>query len=263
MLIPAFMAAYSGKDAHKVNLDPFPGIKAILPNWRITYDGLMRIPLFKRLFKAFTLVHAYQCVYNVGSYNSFSDWVTIGNGLGFTQDVLTGGAIPSSPYNISSISLTEKFAPLIGFNATLFNDLSLNIQYDDQRTLTLNSSAGQLVEAASRSFTLGGSYKIANFNQVLKLKSKQQNVNNDLTFNLNVKMSSNTALIRKIEANTAQATSGTRTWSVNFTANYVVSKRITMGAYFDYQSNTPLVSTTSYPTTNTNYGLSINMSLVK
>ena len=263
VLIPAFMAAYSGKDAHKVNLDPFPGIKAILPNWRITYDGLMRIPLFKRLFKAFTLVHAYQCVYNVGSYNSFSDWVTIGNGLGFTQDVLTGGAIPSSPYNISSISLTEKFAPLIGFNATLFNDLSLNIQYDDQRTLTLNSSAGQLVEAASRSFTLGGSYKIANFNQVLKLKSKQQNVNNDLTFNLNVKMSSNTALIRKIEANTAQATSGTRTWSVNFTANYVVSKRITMGAYFDYQSNTPLVSTTSYPTTNTNYGLSINMSLVK
>lgn len=50
---------------------------------------------------------------------------------------------------------------------------------------------------------------------------------------------------------------------MNFTANYVVSKRITMGAYFDYQSNTPLVSTTSYPTTNTNYGLSINMSLVK
>ena len=119
-------------------------------------------------------------VYNVGSFNSFSDWVTIGNGLGFTQDVLTGGAIPSSPYNISSVSLTEKFAPLIGFTATFFNDISLNLQYDDQRTLTLNPSAGQLVEALSRSFTLGGSYKIANFNQVLKLKTKQQNVNNDL-----------------------------------------------------------------------------------
>jgi cell surface protein SprA len=263
VLIPAFMAAYSGKDPSKVDLNPFPGIKAILPNWRVTYDGLMRVPFFKRLFKAFNLNHAYQCTYSVGSFTSFSDWVSIGEGIGFTQDVLTNGAIPSSPYNIASITLTEKFAPLIGFTATFFNDMSLNAQYDDQRTLTLNSSAGQLVEASTKSFTLGGSYKIANFNQVLKLKTKQQNVNNDLTFNLNVKMSSNTALIRKIESNTAQATNGTRTWSVNFTANYVVSKRITMGAYFDYQTNTPLVSTTSYPTTNSNYGLTINMSLVK
>ncbi|MBQ9556773.1 MAG: cell surface protein SprA [Muribaculaceae bacterium] len=263
VLIPAFLAAYSGKDPGKVNLNPFPDIKAILPNWRVTYDGLMRIPFFKKMFKSFSLNHAYQCVYSVGSFSSFSDWVTIGNGLGFTQDALTGGAIPSSPYNISSVTLTEKFAPLIGFNATFFNDISLNMQYDDQRTLTLNSSAAQLVEASSKSFTLGGSYKIANFNQVLKLKKKQQNVNNDLTLNLNVKMSSNTALIRKIDSNTTQPTSGTRTWGINFTANYVVSKRITMGAYFDYQTNTPLVSTTSYPTTNSNYGLSINMSLVK
>ena len=263
VLIPAFLAAYSGKDARKMDLNPFPGIKSILPNWRITYDGLMRIPFFKKVFKSFNLNHAYQCAYSIGSFSSFSDWVTIGNGLGFTQDVLTGGAIPSSPYNIASVTLTEKFAPLVGFSATFYNDISLNAQYDDQRTLTLNSSAGQLVEGSTKSFTLGGSYKIANFNQVLKIKTKQQNVNNDLTFNLNVKMSSNTALIRKIETNTAQATSGTRTWSVNFTANYVVSKRITMGAYFDYQTNTPLVSTSSYPTTNSNYGLSINMSLVK
>ena len=263
VLIPAFMAAYSGRDPKKIDMNPFPGIKAMLPNWRITYDGLMRIPLFKKLFKSFNLNHNYQCSYNVGSYNSFSDWVTIGNGLGFTKDVLTNGAIPSSPYDISSVTVTEKFAPLIGFTATLYNDLTLNVQYDDQRTLTLNSSAGQLVEASSASFSLGGSYKIANFNNVLKIKSKQQNVNNDLTFNLNVKMSSNTALIRKIESNTAQATNGTRTWTMNFTANYVVSKRITMGAYFDYQTNTPLVSTSSYPTTSSNYGLTINMSLVK
>ena len=276
VLIPAFMAAYSGKDASNVNLDPFPGLKAILPNWRITYDGLMRIPFFKRMFKNFNLTHAYQCIYSVGQYSSFSDWVTIGNGLGFTQDALTGNPIPSSPYNISSVSLTEKFAPLIGFTATFFNDISLNMQYENQRTLTLNTSAGQIVEGTGKSFVLGGSYKIANFNQVLKLKNKQENVNNDLTFNLNVKMTNSTSLIRKfsqqtdesgnptgIEANLAQATNGSRVWNVNFTANYVVSKRITMGAFFDYQANTPLVSTNSYPTTSSNYGLSINMSLVK
>ena len=263
VLIPAFLAAYSNKDASKIDLNPFPGLKAILPNWRVTYDGLMRIPFFKRVFKSFNLTHAYQCAYSVGSYNSYSDWVTIGDGLGFTKDVITNGPIPSSPFNIASVSLTEKFAPLLGFSATFLNDITLNVQYESQRTLTLNSSAGQLVEATSKAFTLGGNYKIANFNQVLKIKSKQQNVNNDLTLSLNVKMANNSSLIRKYETNTAQATNGTRTWNINFTANYVVSKRITMGAYFDYQSNMPLVSTNSYPTTSTNYGLSINMSLVK
>ena len=262
VLIPAFIAAYSGTDASKVNLDPFPSLKAVLPNWRVTYDGLMRIPFFKRLFKAFNLKHTYECTYTVLSYNSYSDWVTIGNGLGFIKDIQYGGAIPSSPYNIASVEITERFGPLIGFTATFMNDMSLNLQYDMTRKLTLQSAAAQLIENNTKGFTLGASYKIANFNQVLKLKTKQQNVSNDLTINFNIKMSNNTALIRKIDSNTAQPTSGTRTWSANFQADYVVSKRITMGAFFDYTANTPLVSN-SYPTTTSNYGLKINMSLVK
>jgi hypothetical protein len=42
-----------------------------------------------------------------------------------------------------------------------------------------------------------------------------------------------------------------------------VSKRIKMGAFFDMQTNTPLVSNNAYPTRNSNYGLKIEMSLVK
>ncbi|MBR5102658.1 MAG: cell surface protein SprA, partial [Muribaculaceae bacterium] len=263
VLIPAFLAAYSGKDAKKVNLNPFPGIKDILPNWRVTYDGLSKMPFFKDHFKSFTLNHSYQCTYSVGAYNSFSDWVMIGEGLGFTQDALTGNPIPSSPYNISSVSITEKFSPLFGVNATMNNNLTFNAEYRDSRTLTLNSSAGQLVEALTKSFVIGAGYKIANFNSVLKIKSKQQGVSNDLTMNFDLQYSNNTALIRKIEDNTAQATSGTRTLGINFTANYVMSKRVTVGAFFDYQVNTPLVSSSAYPTTNSSYGITVNMSLAK
>ena len=263
VLIPAFMAAYSGKNASKIDLNPFPDFKSILPNWRVTYDGLMRIPLFKRIFKSFSLTHGYECTYEVGNYNSYSDWIGIGEDIGFIRDVITNAPTPSSPYNIASVVLTEKFAPVIGFDATFMNDLTIKLQYDRQRKLTLNSSAGQLVEANSSGFTVTGSYKIANFNQVLKIKTKQQNVNNDLTLTLNVKMSSNTSLIRKFETNTAQPTTGTRTWSATFNGNYVISKRISMGAFFEYNANMPLVSTTSYPTTSSNYGLQITMSLVK
>ena len=263
VLIPAFMAAYSGKSAKSYTLNPFPSLKEILPNWRVTYDGLGKIGKMSKRFKSFTLTHAYQCTYQVGSFSSFTDWVTIGQGLGFTQDALTGNPIPSSPYNITSVTLTEKFAPLIGINATLNNDLNFNVEYRDSRTITLNATAGQVVEAMQREFVIGAGYKIANFNTVLKLKNKQKNVSNDLTLNFDFKLGNNTALIRKIENNTAQATSGARTLGINFTANYVVSKRVTVGAYFDHQVNTPLVSSSAYPTTNSNYGLSINMSLTR
>ena len=263
VMIPAFIAAYSGKDAAKVNLNPFPGLKSILPNWRVTYDGLSKIPAIKKVLKNLTLTHAYQCTYSVGSFSSYTDWVTIGQGLGFTQDALTGNPIPNSPFNISSVSITEKFAPLIGVNATLKNDLSINVEYRDARTLALNIAALQLVETLQKSLVIGASYKIANFNTVLKIKKKQENINNDLTLNFNLQLNNNTALIRKIDVNTTQATSGTRTLGINFSANYVMSKRITLGAFFDHQVNTPLVSSTSYPTTNTNYGISINVSLTK
>ena len=98
---------------------------------------------------------------------------------------------------------------------------------------------------------------------MLKFKGKQKNVNNDLSLNLDVSLNSNNALIRKIETGLTQATSGTRSLTINLTANYVVSKRLTLGAYFDHQVNTPLVSSTAYPTSNSNFGVSMNMSLAK
>ena len=263
VLIPAFVAAYSGMDPAKVTLNPFPGLSDILPNWRVTYDGLIQIGKIRQYFKSFVLSHAYQCTYSVGSFTSYSDWLAIGNGLGFTQDQLTQNPIPSSPYNISSVAITEKFAPLIGVNATMHNNISFNAEYRDGRTLTLNSDAGQIVEANTKSFVIGAGYKFVNFNSFLKIKGSDKSVSNDLTLNLECNLSNNNALIRKIDTQITQATSGSKTLSVNFTANYIVSKRVTLGAYFDHQVNTPLVSSTAYPTSNSSYGVSINMSLGK
>ena len=263
VLIPAFVAAYSGMNPSKVTLNPFPGLSDMLPNWRITYDGLIQIGKIRKYFKSFVLSHAYQCTYSVGSFTSYSDWLAIGDGLGFTRDQLTQNPIPSSPFNISSVAITEKFAPLIGVSATMNNNISFNAEYRDSRTLTLNSDAGQIVEANTKSLVFGAGYKFVNFNSFLKIKGSQKGVSNDLTLNLECNLSNNNALIRKIDTQITQATSGSKTLSVNFTANYILSKRVTIGAYFDHQVNTPLVSSTAYPTTNSSYGVSINMSLAK
>ncbi|MDE6811431.1 MAG: cell surface protein SprA, partial [Muribaculaceae bacterium] len=263
VLIPAFLAAYSGGDPGKVTLDIFPGLSSMLPNWKITYDGFINLGNLKKVFKSFTLSHAYQCTYQVGSYNSYLDWQSVEGDYGFTLDSQSNQPVPSSPYNIGSVAITEKFAPLIGLKLTFQNDLTVNAEYKDSRTLNLNPSAGQVVETTSQQFTVGAGYKIANFNKILKIGSRQGNVSNDLSLNLDLSYANNSSLIRRIETAYTQATQGTRTFSVNFMASYVLSRRITLNAFFDHQVNTPLVSNTSYPTSNSNYGIGVNVSLAR
>lgn len=267
VLIPAFLAAYMGESPSKVSLNHFPGLSSMRPNWRITYDGFINFWNLKKWFKAFTLSHAYQCTYSVGSYSSFMNWEAAPGGsgdMGFILNEQTQQPIPSSPYNISSVSITEKFAPLIGLKVTLFNDISVNAEYRDSRTLNLNSSAGQIVESLSKQFTFGAGYKIANFNKILKIGGgKQGSVSNDLTLNLDLSWANNQSLIRRIESAYTQATQGSSTFSINFMASYILSKRITLSAFVDHQTNTPLVSNSAYPTSNSNYGISVNVSLAR
>lgn len=264
VLIPAFLAAYSNMNPKTITLALFDGLAAMRPNWKITYDGFINLGNMRNLFKAFTLTHAYQCTYSIGSYSSYMNWVSAGSGdMGFILDEQTLNPIPSSPYNISTVTITEKFSPLIGLKVTLKNDMTINAEYRDSRTLNLNTSAGQIVETTSKQISAGVGYKIANFNKILKIGSKQGQVSNDLTLNLDFAWSNNQSLIRRIETAYTQATQGTSTFSVNFMASYQLSKRITLSAFFDHQTNTPLVSNTAYPTSNSNYGISVNVSLAR
>lgn len=264
VLIPAFIAAYTGRSPQRQGLDPFPGLASILPNWRVTYDGLIRLPRLSDIFKAFTLTHAYQCTYSVGSYSSYLNWQSVnGTNMGFTLDELTGNPIPSSAYNISSVAITERFAPLIGAAVTLANDMTVNAEWRNTRTLTLNTSAGQVVESTTSGITAGIGYKIVGFNSVLKLKGSQRGISNDLTVNADFSYQTNQALIRRIETAYTQATSGTRTVGLNLTANYILSKRVTVGMFFEHHINTPIVSSNAYPVTDTAFGLNFNLNLAR
>ena len=263
VLIPAFIAAYSGYNPEKITLQHFPGLSAMRPNWRVTYDGFLQMGNMSKIFKAFTVNHAYQCTYSVGNYSSYLNWVGVNDNMGFIQNELTGQPQPSSPYNISSVAITERFAPLIGVTMTFTNDITLNAEYRDSRTLNLNSSAGQVVETSSKQFSIGAGWKIADFNKIIKIGSKQGGAGNDLSLNLDVALSNNQALIRRIETAYTQATQGTQTLSINFMASYQFSRRVTLSAFFDHQVNTPLVSNSAYPTSNSNYGIAVNLSLAR
>ncbi|MBQ9439616.1 MAG: cell surface protein SprA [Paludibacteraceae bacterium] len=267
VLVPAFLAAYTGRSLDKVGRNPFLSLKQMMPNWRVTYDGLMAIPWFKKHFQSVTLTHAYTCKYSVGSYTSYSTWVPVMGGkdktLGFVRDVQTGKPIPSSAYDIGSVTITEQFAPLIGLNMTLKNSLSTKFEYKKQRTLALNVSSTQLIESLSDEFVIGVGYTIKNLSMIVKGKNnRQRKVSNDLKLSADFAYKDIKSLLRKIEEDVTQASSGNKVFSIKIAADYVLSSKINLQAYYERQQTTPLIST-SYPVTVSDFGVSIRLMLTR
>ena len=262
VLIPAFLAAYTGRSASRVALTAFPSMLSLLPNWRLSYDGLVQIPFIRRHFKTMTLSHQYRCVYTVGTYQSHLSWVGIGRGdRGYIKDA-SGDPRPSSPYDIASVSITEAFSPLIGIDAMFLNNVTAGLKYQKTRNLNLNITSYQVVETHSGEFTVSLGYKYAEFNKVLKMR-KKGDFSNDLMLRFDYSRRRTQSLIRKIENAYTQLTAGTMTQSLQFSADYAFSRAVTVRAYYDLQINTPLISNNSYPTSNADYGISLRFSLAQ
>ena len=268
VLVPAFIAAYmNGGSASDVSLSPFPKIWKALPNWKMQYDGLLQLfPKLSEYFKTLTLSHGYNCTYNVGNYLSYTNYIENEEGLGFTFDVTNNVPVPSSEFSISTVTLTENFAPLIGLNATTLNGISAKVEYKQTRAVSLNMSAAQIVENISKDFTFGTGYKIANFNTFLGLPAsnvaKEKNVSHDLNMKLDITYKNQLALLRKIEDQYSEATNGNSAVNINFSTDYQFSKALNFKFYWQKQINKPLVST-SYPTVDTNFGMTLSLSLTR
>ncbi len=266
VLIPAFIAAYTGRDVNTVETSPFLSILNILPNWRISYDGLSNIGWFKENFKSVSLTHAYTCRYSVGSYTSYSTWVAMGednNALGYIRDVQSNNPIPSSPYDISDVSINEQFSPLIGINVAMKNSMTGKLEYRKQRNMALNLSSTQLIESASDEFVVGLGYLVKDFDVILKLKSdKQTKVKNDLKLSADLSYKDIKTLLRKVEETVTQASSGNKMFTLKIIADYVFSSKVNIQLFYDRQMSTPLISS-SFPVSSSNFGVSFKFMLTR
>ncbi len=267
VLIPAFLAAYTGRDVNSVDTNPFLSILSVLPNWRINYDGLSNIDWIKDKFKSISLTHAYTCKYSIGSYTSYSSWVAMGNddsSMGFVRDVLNeNNPIPSSAFDISNVSLTEQFSPLIGVNVALKNSMTGKLEYRKQRNLSLNLSSTQMIEAATDEFVVGVGYLLKDFDVILKLKSDQQSkLKNDLKLSADLSYKDIKTLLRKVQENITQASSGNKLFTLKIIADYVFSSKVNIQLFYDRQMNAPLISS-SFPVSSSNFGVSFKFMLTR
>ena len=266
VLIPAFLAAYTGRDVNRVKTNPFLSILEILPNWNVNFNGLSNIEWVKDKFRSVSITHGYSNRYTIGNYTSFSTWVPLddnNSAFGYVRDVQLNMPIPSMAYDISTVSLNESFSPLFGLNLAMKNSMTTKAEYRKQRNLALNLNSTQLIEALSDEFVVGVGYVVNDFDVVLKLKSsKRQTVKNDLKMNLDFSYKDIKTLLRKVNENITQASSGNKVVSIRFTADYVFSSKVNLQLFFDRQMTAPLVSS-SYPVSSTNFGLSFKFMLTR
>ena len=284
VMIPAFLKAYTSMGGNSLSV--FPALSRMLPNWTIRYSGLGRLPWFNEHFKSVNINHSYKSVFAVGSYNSYSTFQEYMNGLGFVSDATTGNPSPSSMFNISQVSINESFSPLLGMDVTFNNNMTVKAEYRQTRVLNLSMTSVQLNEALSKDWVIGMGYRINNFDvfgwgaKASRSKSKggnknaanknasttktvQNGTNHDLNLRLDFSFRKQAAIVRDIASMVSSASSGNNALKLSFSADYTFSKLLTMSFYYDCQTNTPLLSSSSYPTTTQDFGLSIKFSLTR
>lgn len=269
VMIPAFLDTYTGSG--RGSLDFMPSFWKLLPNWTIRYSGLSKLHWFSEHFKSVNLNHSYKSIFSLGSYSSSTETASL---LG---------------WNVPTVSINESFSPLIGIDVTFLNNMTVKAEYRRTRVLNLSMTSVQINESRSNDIVVGFGYKISDFRlfgsgATRKIKkaqggskkssstsqtsntssnNKKSGINHDLNLRLDISLRDQAAITRDIASRTSAASSGNSAFKMSFMADYTLSRLMTLSAYYERQTNTPLLSSSSYPTTTHDFGLSLKFSLTR
>ncbi len=259
VIIPAFVAAYTGTDPNKVGLtiEDYTILDAIKnPSWTINYDGLSKIPAIAKIFRNVTLGHAYRSTYSVNN---------------FTTNLSAGSDVTGTPVRdnsdernfiaetqINAVTISEQLSPLIRIDVTWQNSLITNFEINKNRTLAFSTTNFQLTENRSDEYVIGLGYRFPDVEIKIGGKTRQS----DLNVRADLSIRDTEVIARRMDEETNQITSGQNLISIKTAIDYVISDRLNIRAFYDHQINKPKVSI-SFPTSNINTGISLRFTLTQ
>ena len=257
VLLTSFLAAYKGQDPGKIRLTAFPSIP--LPNWRLTYDGLTKIKALKNVFRLFTISHAYVCTYSIGSYTRNIRFVEQDGFPVVVNDA--GDFIPER--EIQLVTINEQLNPLIRFDMTWVNSLTTNLEIRKSRNLSFSFANNQLTEITSNEYVAGIGYRFKNIRinfSGLSGGGKKSRSQSDLNVRLDFSLRQNKTVLRRVDQDINQISTGQQVMAINFSADYNLTKQFNIRFYFDKTINSPYVSN-QYRTSNTKGGFALRFNL--
>jgi len=256
VVMGAFLTSYSNRKVSSKNIDPVSN--APLPNWSLNYNGLKKFEFMKKKLKNFVIRHAYSSTVSISGMQTNLNAEF--NDMGATARDLNNNFLAGM--QVQNIAVSERFSPLIGFDATWLikskgqaQGLITKFEYKKDRSAVLSLNNNQVTEILGSEWVIGTGYK---FKEVqLPFKKVKPN---DLSLRLDISFRDNLTVIRKVVENTNQATAGQRVVSIKSSADYNFTKNLTVSFYYDQTLNTPKV-TTSYPTGNLSTGIRLRFNL--
>ncbi|MGB5508857.1 cell surface protein SprA, partial [Robiginitalea sp.] len=252
VLLPSFFAAYTGKDPEKVNLGAFRDIP--LPNWNIKYTGLMKNKWFRKKFKRFSLSHGYRAAYSI---NSFQTNLERDQLISSGEDPLnpeTGDLLPENIIN--NVVLNDAFNPLIRVDFEMQNSLSVLAEVRTDRALSMSFDNNLLTEINGREYSVGLGYRIRDVNFVTRIGGERTRLKGDLNFKADVSLRDNITIIRNLDLDNNQVTSGQNLLSIKFTIDYALTKSLNALFFYDHNFSQFAVST-AFPQTTINTGFTL------
>lgn len=257
VLLPAFLAAYTGKDASSVKLGALRDVP--VPNWDIKYTGLMNLKWFKDRFKRFSLTHGYRSSYTINQYRTNLDYVPVDLTTPYEDqpnDVFNQAGDYKNKTLYSNINLTEMFSPLIRIDMEMKNSVKILAEVKRDRMLSLSFDNNLMTEVLGKEYTLGLGYRFKDVRIKSKLAGPRNIIVSDLNMKADVSIRDNKTIIRYLDLNNNQVTSGQTVWNIKYSADYAFSKNLTGIFYFDYTFSEYAIST-SFPQTTIRSGITL------
>jgi cell surface protein SprA len=259
VMIPAFIAAYTKTNPNNVGLNTFPSALKMLPNWRITFDGLSKFDFIQSIFRSVSLTHQYRSTYQIGSFNTNLNYRLDENGINSIRDLQNNYI---QQYDINVVTISEQFSPLINVDMNWKNSLTTRFEWKKSRTITLNMTSNQVADARSNELIFGAGYRFDNVKIILKTAGAQHSLKSDLNLRFDLSIRDDQTLARKLVEDVDQPVIGQRVFTLGVTADYVLSDKFNLQVFYDRTINNPFVATT-FPTSNTNFGFSLKFTLVQ
>ncbi|MBT8296390.1 MAG: cell surface protein SprA, partial [Gramella sp.] len=248
VLLPAFIAAYSGKDAGKVKLGAFRDFP--LPNWNVKYTGLMRIEWFRDKFRRFSINHGYRSDYTLNQFQTNLDYNPSN-----PQEVNQAGDF-KNPVLFSNLVLTELFTPLARIDFETKGSIQILAEIEKDRSLAFSFDNNLLTEYSGNEYTLGTGYRIKDFKVATAIGGRRRVLSSDLNFRADVSYRKNRTIVRYLDLANAQTISGQDIWSINFKADYAFTRNLTARFYYDHTFSEYAVST-AFPQTTIRSGFTL------
>jgi len=247
--LPAFVAAYSGKDASQIDLGAFREVP--IPGWQVNYKGLMRMKWFKKQFRSFSLSHSYNSLYSITSFTNNLEYNV--------NDPYINKDIAGNYFNktlFTNVNLLEEFSPLIKLDVKMKNSFSFAGRINKDRGLTLNFNNNTITQVKGVEYVIGLGYRIKDLAMKFRFGGDVTKLKGDLDLRADISLRDNETVIRAIDEDNNQVTGGQRLLSLKFFADYAISNNLTASFYFDQSSSRYAISTT-FPRQSVSTGLSV------